>query len=64
MRREIAVELVRTDTALAALRAANSGATAIEYALIVGLVSLSILIWAMSIGTSVSGFLTAVANGL
>ena len=51
-------------SALRALPADDSGATAIEYALIVGLVSLSILIWAMSIGTSVSGFLMSVATAL
>jgi Flp pilus assembly pilin Flp len=49
---------------LMAQRADASGATVIEYALIVGLVSLSILVWAMSIGTSVTDFLMAVATSL
>jgi len=51
-------------SALMALRADAWGATAIEYALIAGLISVSILIWAMSIGTSVSSFLTSVATSL
>ena len=49
---------------LMALWTDHSGATTIEYALIAGLISVSILIWAMSIGTSVSSFLTAVATSL
>lgn len=47
-----------------ALRADRSGATAIEYALVAGLISLSIVFWAAQIGTSVSGFFTTVASGL
>jgi Flp pilus assembly pilin Flp len=50
--------------ALMSLRIERSGATAIEYALIAALISMSIFIWAMSIGTSVSGFLNTVANHL
>ena len=60
----LAVKRDRVRPALMARRADDSGATAIEYALIAGLISVSILIWAMSIGTSVSGFLTSVANSL
>jgi pilus assembly protein Flp/PilA len=60
----LAVKRGLTRSAVTALRADDSGATAIEYALIAGLISVSILIWAMSIGTSVSGFLTSVANNL
>jgi Flp pilus assembly pilin Flp len=56
--------LVRMRPALMALGIDGSGATAIEYALIAALISMSIFIWAMSIGTSVSGFLSTVANHL
>jgi pilus assembly protein Flp/PilA len=54
----------RMRTALMALRIDRLGATAIEYALIAGLISMTIFIWAMSIGTSVSNMFTSVANGL
>ena len=54
----------RMRSTLMALWTDHSGATAIEYALMAGLISVSILIWAMSIGTSVSSFLTAVATSL
>jgi Flp pilus assembly pilin Flp len=36
----------------------------IEYALIAGLISISILVWAMAIGTSVSNFFTTMATSL
>jgi len=60
----IAVMMDRMRSALIALRAVRSGATAIEYALVAGLISLSIVFWAAQIGTSVSGFFTSVASGL
>ena len=53
----------RMRSALVALRADRSGATAIEYALVAGLISLSIVFWAMQIGTSVSEFFNLVASG-
>jgi Flp pilus assembly pilin Flp len=36
----------------------------IEYALVAGLISISIVFWAAMIGTSVSGFFTSIASGL
>lgn len=56
--------LHRMSTCLGSLRRIRSGATAIEYALIAALISMTIFIWAMSIGTSVSGFLLNVASNL
>lgn len=41
----------------------RSGATAIEYALIVVLISILIVGWASSIGTSVTNFFLSVNNG-
>ena len=43
----IAVMMDRMRSALMALRIDRSGATAIEYALIAGLISITILIWAI-----------------
>jgi Flp pilus assembly pilin Flp len=54
----------RMQTAAMARWIDRSGATAIEYALIAALISMTIFIWAASIGTSVSSFLTAVATSL
>jgi len=56
--------LHRMSICLRSLRIVRSGATAIEYALIAALISMTIFIWAMSIGTSVSDFLMNVANNL
>jgi len=42
----------------------NSGATAIEYALIAGGISIVILAAVQSIGTTVTGTFTGVANAL
>ena len=64
MRPGLAVKRDRMAAALMALWADDSGATAIEYALIAGLISVSIIVWAMSMGTSVSGMFTQIANGL
>jgi Flp pilus assembly pilin Flp len=50
-------------TALAALRADRFGATSIEYALIAVFISILVVGWASFVGTSVSNFFTAVANG-
>ncbi len=60
----IEVMMDRMRSALMALRADRSGATAIEYALVAGLISISIVFWAAMIGTSVSGFFTSIASGL
>jgi Flp pilus assembly pilin Flp len=54
----------RIRCALVAPRIDRSGATVIEYALIAGIISISILIWAFEIGTSVSGFFTMMAISL
>ena len=64
MRPGLAVKRNRMASALMALWADDSGATAIEYALIAGLISVSIIVWAMSMGTSVSGMFTQIAAGL
>lgn len=54
----------RVYSALMALRTDCSGATVIEYALIAGIISISILIWAFEIGTAVSGFFKTMATSL
>ena len=60
----IAVMMDRIRAALVALRIDRSGATVIEYALIAGIISISILLWAFEIGTSVSGFFNKMATSL
>jgi pilus assembly protein Flp/PilA len=55
--------LTRLKVAVLKLMQHQSGATAIEYALIAALISLLIVGWASSIGGSVSGFFTSVNNG-
>ena len=50
-------------TALTALQADRSGATSIEYALILVFISILVVGWASFVGTSVSNFFTAVGNG-
>jgi Flp pilus assembly pilin Flp len=60
----IAAMIDRVRSALTALRHDESGATAIEYALILVLISISVVSWATFVGTSVSGFFTSMANGL
>jgi Flp pilus assembly pilin Flp len=54
----------RMRATLMALWIDRPAATAIEYALIAALISMTIFIWAASIGTSVSSFLTTVATSL
>ncbi len=46
------------------LLTARSGATAIEYAMIVLFIALLLIALLMSIGTSVTGFFSNAANGL
>ncbi len=53
----------RRPTGLTRLRIDPSGATAIEYGLIAALISILYIGWATAIGSSVSDFFTAVANG-
>ena len=53
----------RMRSALRALRADESGATAIEYALILVLISITVVSWATFVGTTVSGFFANIANG-
>jgi Flp pilus assembly pilin Flp len=60
----IAAMMDRMRTALMALRIDRLGATAIEYALIAGLISMTIFIWAMSMGASVTNMFTSISNGL
>jgi len=50
-------------SALMALQADESGATAIEYALILVLISITVVSWATFVGTAVSGFFVDIANG-
>jgi Flp pilus assembly pilin Flp len=48
---------------LTGLRLDRSATTSIEYGLIAALISLLIVGWATSIGTSVTNFFNSVANG-
>jgi len=50
-------------SALMALQADESGATAIEYALILVLISITVVSWATFVGTTISGFFVDIANG-
>jgi len=54
----------RTRAGPTRLRRDDSAATAIEYALVAALISIGVVVWALSIGTSVSDFFVSVANGL
>jgi Flp pilus assembly pilin Flp len=59
----IAVTLDQMRSALLALRSDDSGATVIEYALILVLISITVVAWATFVGTSVSNFFMQIANG-
>ena len=59
----IAAMIDRMRTALTALQADESGATAIEYALILVLISITVISWATFVGTTISGFFVDIANG-
>ena len=63
MSRGMAVMMDRIYSALMALRTDDSGATAIEYALIITFISITVVSWATFVGTTISGFFTSVANG-
>lgn len=56
--------LTQMHTALRRLRRDLSGATAIEYAMIVLFIALTLIALLMSIGTTVSGFYNSAATGL
>jgi len=60
----MAVMMNRIHSALIALRTDESGATAIEYALIVTFISITVVSWATFVGTTISGFFMNVANGI
>jgi Flp pilus assembly pilin Flp len=60
----IAVMLDRAHSALSALRHDDSGATVIEYALILVLISITVVAWATFVGTSISSFFMTMASGL
>lgn len=49
-------------TALVKAICCDSGVTAIEYALIGGLIAIAIVTGATQVGTNISGFFSAVAN--
>ena len=59
----IIVLIDRVRSVLMALRADESGATAIEYALVLVLISITVVSWATFVGTTVSGFFMNIANG-
>ena len=46
------------------MRTENRGATAIEYALVAGLIAIVIVAGVTAIGTKLSGFFTTVSGGL
>jgi Flp pilus assembly pilin Flp len=60
----MAVMMDRIHRALIALRTDESGATAIEYALIVTFISLTVVSWATFVGGTISGFFMGIANGI
>ena len=63
MPRGMAVMMDRMRSLLMALETDESGATAIEYALIVTFISITVVSWATFVGQSISGFFMAIANG-
>ena len=54
----------RMHSALINLRTEESGATAIEYALIIAFISITVVSWATFVGTTISGFFMGIANGI
>jgi pilus assembly protein Flp/PilA len=60
---ELAKGLPMTRWARALLRS-ETGATAIEYALVASLISIAILVGATAIGTNLSGIFSTVASGI
>jgi pilus assembly protein Flp/PilA len=59
----IAMVMDRVRSALLALRTDRSGVTAIEYGLIIALISILTIAWATYVGSTVSSFFTSVNNG-
>ncbi len=59
----IAAMLDRMRPALLALWSDDAGATVIEYALILVLISITVVAWATFVGTAISNFFTQIANG-
>jgi Flp pilus assembly pilin Flp len=59
----MAVMLDRMRSVLLALASDDSGATVIEYALILVLISITVVAWATFVGTAISGFFTQIAHG-
>jgi Flp pilus assembly pilin Flp len=64
MSRGMAMMMDRIYCTLMALCADDSGATAIEYALIITFISITVVSWATFVGTTISGFFTSIANGM
>jgi Flp pilus assembly pilin Flp len=60
----MAVMMDRIYSALTALHTDDSGATAIEYALIITFISITVVSRATFVGTTISGFFTSIANGM
>ena len=54
----------RIHSAVMELYKDDSGATAIEYALIVTFISITVVSWATFVGQTISGFFTSIANGM
>ena len=54
----------RMRSALLALQADDSGATALEYGLILAIISITVVSWATFVGTSISQFFVDAANGM
>jgi len=60
----MAVMIERMRAVLSALLTDQSGATALEYGLILTIISLTVVSWATFVGTSVSNFFVDMANGM
>ena len=54
----------RIHSALTAVGTDESGATAIEYALIITFISITVVSWATFVGQTISGFFMSVAGGM
>jgi Flp pilus assembly pilin Flp len=54
----------RMRSALLALQADDCGATALEYGLILAIISITVVGWATFVGTSISQFFVDAANGM
>ena len=63
MHSKITAMVNRARSSLLALRSDCSGVTAIEYGLIVALISIFTISWATFVGSRISSFFLAVGNG-